>query len=93
MAALVPGPDFDLQTFAHHCCSELPSYAVPLFVRLLPKLEVTSTFKYQKVQLREQGCDPANFKDAIFVLDRFNHTYITLTREKYDEICRLGSKL
>ena len=33
----------------------LPSYAVPLFVRVVDELEQTSTFKSRKVELRKQG--------------------------------------
>ncbi|WP_072687991.1 long-chain-acyl-CoA synthetase [Rhodococcus marinonascens] len=35
----------------------LPSYAVPLFVRIVASLEQTSTFKSRKVELRKEGYD------------------------------------
>ncbi|AOW94330.1 long-chain-acyl-CoA synthetase [Rhodococcus sp. WMMA185] len=38
----------------------LPSYAVPLFVRIVASLEKTSTFKSLKVELRKEGYDVEN---------------------------------
>ena len=42
--------------------SDLPSYARPLFLRMMPKVTVTVTFKHQKVQLRKEGFNPAVVK-------------------------------
>jgi len=50
------------------CQKELPSYAQPLFFRFLPQMEITGTFKHQKVQLREAGCDPNKVSDKMFWL-------------------------
>ena len=33
-----------------YCQQNLPSYAVPMFVRVLPEMQVTATFKHQKVK-------------------------------------------
>ena len=45
--------------FYEHVDRTLPRYAAPLFVRLLPEMEVTGTFKLRKVTLQEEGFDPA----------------------------------
>ncbi len=45
----------ELLQFAH---GRLPHYAVPLFLRIKVKMETTGTFKYQKVQLKEEAFDP-----------------------------------
>lgn len=44
----------DLAAFATYCREQLPEYARPLFLRILPKMDVTGTFKHQKVQLRKE---------------------------------------
>ena len=42
----------------------MPRHARPLFVRLLPALELTATFKIRKGKLVEQGFDPAVVSDV-----------------------------
>jgi fatty-acyl-CoA synthase len=49
------GETFDGKAVARHLYDKLPSYAVPLFVRVVDTLEQTSTFKSQKVALRKLG--------------------------------------
>ncbi|MGB3372076.1 MAG: long-chain-acyl-CoA synthetase [Rhodococcus sp. (in: high G+C Gram-positive bacteria)] len=49
------GEIFDGKAVAEHLYDKLPTYAVPLFVRVVESLETTSTFKSQKVALRKLG--------------------------------------
>jgi len=86
MAALVKGEGFSLEGFAKHCISNLPAYSVPVFVRYLPAMDLTGTFKLQKVQLRQEGCDPTKVTDAMFVLDKAAGNYVPLTKEAYKAI-------
>ncbi|MFE4502901.1 long-chain-acyl-CoA synthetase [Rhodococcus sp. NPDC056743] len=51
------GHTFDGSGIAAHLYGKLPSYAVPLFVRIVDSLEHTSTFKSRKVELRNDGYD------------------------------------
>jgi len=83
MAALVKGEGFSLDGFAKHCMAHLPTYSVPIFVRYLPAMDLTGTFKLQKVQLRQEGCDPSKVSDPLFVLDKAAGTYVPLTKEAY----------
>ncbi|WP_425355151.1 long-chain-acyl-CoA synthetase [Prescottella equi] len=48
------GHELDGARLAAHLFDRLPSYAVPLFVRVVDSLETTSTFKSRKVELREE---------------------------------------
>ncbi|MBF6424508.1 long-chain-acyl-CoA synthetase [Nocardia cyriacigeorgica] len=52
---LAPGTEFDGRALARLAYERLPSYAVPLFIRVVDELETTSTFKSRKVELRAQG--------------------------------------
>ena len=64
MAALVvEAASFSVEALAQTVAS-LPRYARPLFVRLLPALELTATFKIRKGKLVEQGFDPAVVSDV-----------------------------
>jgi fatty-acyl-CoA synthase len=71
MAALVmePGKSFDPDGFYRLATSALPHYAVPLFVRVCPEMDMTGTYKLRKVDLQKQGYDPARFADELYLLD------------------------
>lgn len=49
------GAQFDGKSWAGALYDALPSYAVPLFVRVVDTLETTTTFKSRKVDLRKTG--------------------------------------
>lgn len=74
MAAITlkEGCQFDPEGLLRHLQSTLPTYAVPLFVRLTPATETTGTFKYQKVGLKKEGYDPALVKDPLYFWDSHN---------------------
>ncbi|NHN56318.1 long-chain-acyl-CoA synthetase [Calidifontibacter sp. DB0510] len=57
MAAVVlrEGASIEGPELAKHVAERLPSYAYPLFVRVVDSLEHTSTFKSRKVELRDSG--------------------------------------
>lgn len=61
------GSDFDGKTLAQTLYDRLPSYAVPLFVRVVDELAQTSTFKSQKVDLRKEG-HGNHIDDPLYVL-------------------------
>ncbi len=85
MAGLVVGPDFDIKTFGEDVARELPSYAQPLFVRVLPSLETTGTFKPRKMDLVADGFDPARFKGPLFFHDA-KKGYVKLTPSVYAKV-------
>jgi len=66
MAALETAPGFDLSGLAGHLAG-LPSYARPLFLRLVPSLVATETFKPKKAQLAAEGFDPSRIPDPVYV--------------------------
>uniref|UniRef100_A0A2K6V1F0 long-chain-fatty-acid--CoA ligase n=1 Tax=Saimiri boliviensis boliviensis TaxID=39432 RepID=A0A2K6V1F0_SAIBB len=87
MAAVAsPTGNCDLERFAQVLAKELPLYARPIFLRLLPELHKTGTFKFQKTELRKEGFDPAMVKDPLFYLDARKGRYIPLDREAYSRI-------
>ena len=62
--------DFDGAALAEHLRDSLPSYAVPLFIRLSKELEHTSTYKSRKTELRAQAFDTSTFDDPLYVLSK-----------------------
>ena len=55
LAEGVSESNVDWQGIAKHCLERLPRYAVPIFLRLTPRLDYTGTLKLQKVKLRNEG--------------------------------------
>lgn len=71
MAALTlrsPDQPLDGMALARALYTQLPRYAVPLFLRLRDDHAVTATFKYSKVVLKREGYDPTVVHDALYVL-------------------------
>lgn len=91
MGAMVIEENMDWSGLAKHCRDNLPSYAIPLFIRLLPKITVTGTFKHQKVKLRNDGADPTIVKDTIMWLN--GDTYNPLDLDAWQKIVIGKSKL
>jgi len=86
MAALVVDGDLDLRAFRDHLADALPSYARPLFLRFMPTIEVTATFKHKKVELMRQGWDPAATDDPIYFDDPRQQAYVRLDQAVFAAI-------
>ncbi|HZK99592.1 MAG TPA: long-chain-acyl-CoA synthetase [Caulobacteraceae bacterium] len=69
MAALVVREGFDLTALAARLDADLPPWARPLFVRLLPRIETTGTFKHRKAELVADGFDPARAAGLLYFRD------------------------
>lgn len=90
---LEPGAPLDGAGLARHLSERLPHYAVPVFLRLMPELQITSTFKARKQALRDEGCDPARVRDPLFVLLDRARGYEPLTSERWRAIAAGKIKL
>ena len=84
MAALVVDESFDAARLAEHARRELPAYARPVFLRILPEIQITGTFKHRKVELVKEGFDPDGIRDPLFFLD--GERYVPLAAELYGRI-------
>jgi len=85
MAAIVDTDNtLDLVTFVKEVRETLPSYACPLFVRVLSQLQMTGTFKLKKQDLQVEGFDPHHIKDQLYFL--MGGEYVPLTEKLYDSI-------
>ncbi|WP_425546952.1 AMP-binding enzyme, partial [Catellatospora coxensis] len=72
---LKSGDKLDGAQLAKHLYDALPSYALPLFIRVVESLEQTSTFKTMKVELREQGYSDVG-DDPLYVLAGKSDGYV-----------------
>jgi fatty-acyl-CoA synthase len=57
-----------------------------VFVRLVPALDLTGTFKPRKVELVREGYDPAQVSDPLYVVDARSGAYVPLDRELHAAI-------
>lgn len=91
MAALrlAPGCALDGVALAAHLDAELPTYAAPLFVRLLGEVETTGTFKYKKTDLKQAGYDPSQVDGALYVRLPGSDSFQPLSRETHAAIEQL----
>ena len=85
MTALVVAPGFDIKALGQHIAAELPPYAQPLFIRLLPAMDTTGTFKQRKMDLIADGYDPGKVKGPLFFHDP-KRGYVKLTKAVHDRI-------
>jgi len=83
MAALVVGADFDLAALHRVATERLPAYARPLFLRLVPAIELTGTFKLRKQELAAEGYDPAHVRGALYFDDVQRGAYVPLDAPLY----------
>jgi fatty-acyl-CoA synthase len=84
MAALQTDLQFDLEGLKAHLKARLPDYARPLFLRLVPSLALTETFKQMKADLARDGFDPGRIADRLYA-DTGNG-YVALDAALYDRI-------
>ncbi len=85
MAALVVAADFDLDALAERVDAELAAYARPLFLRILPEMDLTATFKQRKVELVREGFDPS-VPDPLYFRHPEKRRYVPLDRALHESI-------
>lgn len=87
MAAIVdPHNTLDLYLLSNSLKNNLPSYAVPVFIRIMDSVPVTGTFKLKKVELQAEGYDVNRVKGRIYFYDTKLKKYIELTKDVYEKI-------
>jgi solute carrier family 27 fatty acid transporter 1/4 len=92
MAAIAdPNNALDIQSLADGLDKTLPSYARPIFIRVLEKMEMTGTFKIKKTELQEDGFDPSKIKDKLYV--RSGKEYVPLTSHLYQDLLKGVTKI
>ncbi|RAK60310.1 long-chain-acyl-CoA synthetase [Phenylobacterium hankyongense] len=85
MAGLVVDGEFDIKAFGQHVAAELPTFAQPLFVRILPAMETTGTFKARKMDLVADGYDPGKIKGPLYFHDP-RRGYVKVTKSVFEKI-------
>ncbi|XP_070770174.1 long-chain fatty acid transport protein 1-like [Enoplosus armatus] len=87
MAAIAhTGGQFDLDAFLIAVQKVLPSYARPVFLRLVPSVDTTGTFKIQKTRLQKEGYKPQDSGEQMYFLNSRAGCYEVVTDELYSAI-------
>lgn len=76
-----------------HCQKKLPSYAIPLFLRVRESIEVTTTFKHNKMQLVKDGFNPHVVSDPLFYIDHSKKSFQLLDHAYYENMIAIQAKL
>jgi len=85
MAALVVDSTFDIAGLAAAMEADLPAYAQPMFVRLLPRLSTTGTFKVRKQDLVDENFAPERGRGPIYYKNP-TKGYVKLTKGAYEKL-------
>ena len=109
MAAIVEdAAKFDLDRFLMKLKAELPSYAIPLFVRLVSSLDITGTgedseleqkteisgtFKIRKLDLVREGYNPSLVSDPLYFYNSSSDGYTRLDSCVYEDIVTMRCRL
>ena len=92
-AALVVDAEFNLADFRAAIGLRLPAYARPVFLRLLPALDATGTFKPRKQELLQAGFDPARIQDPLYFDDPRTGTYVPIDAALFAAISAGGVRI
>ena len=71
----------DLDRFSAFVREALPSYAIPVFLRIDEDIDVTGTFKMLKGDLRKQGYDIEQIDGPVYVMRNGESVYTSLDAE------------
>lgn len=85
MVGLVTEGRFAIKRFSEYAAEQLPTYAQPMFVRVIRSLETTGTFKYRKVDLVADGFDPDKVDGQLYVRGG-KGGYVKLTPAIFEQI-------
>jgi fatty-acyl-CoA synthase len=88
MAAIVIAQEFELGAFRRELLNRLPDYARPAFIRIVPTMNVTGTFKLRSTELAAEGYDPRGISDALYVDDRALGKYVRLDEKVFHALER-----
>eukprot|EP00401_Gymnodinium_catenatum_P063978 CAMPEP_0117532882 /NCGR_PEP_ID=MMETSP0784-20121206/39599_1 /TAXON_ID=39447 /ORGANISM="" /LENGTH=642 /DNA_ID=CAMNT_0005329293 /DNA_START=42 /DNA_END=1970 /DNA_ORIENTATION=+ len=89
-----PETSLDSQRFSTYCRANLPSYAIPVFVRFPSnQINLTGTFKHQKVEYRNEGCDPSKIKDSMLWYNTATSLFEPYGAEQFAQITSGRAKL
>lgn len=87
MVAIVDSDNsLNLKELAIGLRKNLPTYACPLFIRVLENMPLTGTFKLKKVELQQEGIDITKIKDKLYFYDAKSSDFVPLSEQIHNDI-------
>nr|XP_054769942.1 long-chain fatty acid transport protein 1-like [Lytechinus pictus] len=87
MAAIVdPNGSLNIPDLYTLLKGNLPGYAIPLFIRIVTKVDTTGTYKLKKVEIRKEAYDINTIKDRLYYLNARAGHYEELTPSAHQDI-------
>lgn len=87
MAAIVdPTDSLNKEMLCQKMKENLPSYALPIFLRVMKAVPLTGTYKLKKVDLQKDGYDLNRIEDKLYFYNAKLNKYEVLTHEIYNNI-------
>ncbi len=86
MAALTVSADFTPDSLRAHLEQQLPAYAWPVFLRIVPDISATATFKPLRAALVREGYDPQRVTDTLYYYTKEQGAYLRLDVVALEEI-------
>lgn len=82
---------FDFAGLAQFALANLPRYAVPVFIRLVPEMDLTATMKLQKGRLKVEGVDldqihGSSPEDAMYWMPSGQSIYLPYERADWESV-------
>ena len=93
MAAVSVDETFSVASVYEEIAKHLPSYARPVFLRIVDGHDTTGTLKLSKVDLVKQGIDGLANVDGVFILDEREKSYRPYTISDRDALAEGALRL
>ncbi|XP_046441081.1 long-chain fatty acid transport protein 1-like isoform X1 [Daphnia pulex] len=87
MAAILdPERALDLNDLHTKMSKVLPSYARPLFIRIVNVIDLTGTYKLRKVDYQKEGIDVSKIKDQVYFFEASSQSYVPFTSALLEQL-------
>jgi solute carrier family 27 fatty acid transporter 1/4 len=87
MAAILdPERALDLNVLGSEMSKVLPSYARPLFIRIVNVIDLTGTYKMRKVDYQKEGIEIDKIKDQVFFFEAASQSYVPFTCALHEQL-------
>jgi solute carrier family 27 (fatty acid transporter), member 1/4 len=92
MAAILdPDGTLDVKNLAQGLAKVLPTYARPLFIRVVNTIDLTGTYKLRKVDYQKESFDLNRIKEDLYFFHPEFQNYVPFTAQLYEELA--GGKI
>ena len=78
--------EFDFNRFSEFINNKIPTYAIPIFIRIKKEFVTTATDKIQKIELKQEGYNVNKIEDPLYVILPGASKYVPLSKDIYERV-------